>query len=220
MRSNSNDADNEESDDDADDGDYEIGEGEDTDLADELQELNRESEDFDKGLKNAKRTMPKVPKSRKRRREEGLGICEEPRLDVSRREDNQYVGEYYNPLLDQYYKDEPVLGRRQSEKQNDSLRARGTETLPGRSTSKYILPSRRSSSASLKSVRFEDEEFETPATIRQPSDSQAEDDEDFEDDISVTTDSTESNKENVHPGAKTRRSKIVHAEKEEVWCSI
>ncbi|MCJ1379139.1 hypothetical protein MMC17_002239 [Xylographa soralifera] len=224
VRSNSNDADNEESDDNIDDGDYGFSEGEDLDLANELQDLNKESEDFDRGLQNSKRTVIShgatdyasiVPKPRKKRREEGLGIYEKARLDVLDRSDAQYVGEYHNPLLDQYYKDEPVSPRRQSAKQNASSKLRGGGTVLKGKASKSIPASRRSSSASLKSVRFEGEEFETPATVRQASDSEAEDDEDFEDDLGVATDSTESNKENVQPGKNTRRLKIVHKRKDE-----
>ena len=229
VRSNSNDADNEESDDDADDGDYGVSESEDVDLANELQDLNQELEDFDKGLPTSKRTAISngatdhasiIPKSRKRRREEGLGIYERAPLDFLYRDEAEYIGEYHNPLLDQYYKDEPVLRRRPSAKQNALSKVRGEETVLEGKMSKPIPASRRSSSASLKSVRFEGEEFETPATVRQVSESEDEDDEDFEDDVGIATDSTESNKENVRPGKKTRRLKIADERKDEVWASV
>ncbi|MCJ1436226.1 hypothetical protein MMC27_005604 [Xylographa pallens] len=224
VRSNSNDADNEESDDDANDGDYGVSEGEDMDLANELQDLNQELEDFDNGLRNSERTAISngvtdhasiIPKSRKRRREEGLGIYEKAPFDFLHSDEVQYVGEYHNPLLDQYYKDEPFLRRRTSAKQNASSKVRGGGTVLEGKMSKSIPAGRRSSSTSLKSVRFEGEEFETPATVRQVSESDVDDDEDFEDDVGAATDSTESNKENVRPGKKLRQLKIADERKDE-----
>ncbi|MCJ1388553.1 hypothetical protein MMC18_001400 [Xylographa bjoerkii] len=226
ARLNSNDADNEESDDDddADDGDYELSVGDDMGLASELKDLNQESEDFERGLQNAWRRAisdgamdyaTTIPNSRKRRREEGLGIYEREPVDVSYRSETQYIGEYHNPLLDQYYKDEPVPPRHQSAKQNTTSKLRGGMNVLQAKRSKINSVSRRSSSASSKSVRFKGEDLETPATIRGVSDSEAEDDEDFEPDGGVATDSTESNKENVQPGKKIRQLKVVHEDKDE-----
>ena len=228
VRSNSNDADNEESDDDADDGDYGASEGEDLDLANELQDLDQELEEFERGSQNCKGPVISngatehasiVPKSRKRRREEGLGIYEKAPLNASHSDETQYVGEYHNPLLDQYYTDEPIRPRRPSDKQNYTSKVPIGGTVLEGQTSKSISASSRSSSASLKSVRFEGEKLETPATVRQASDSEAEDDEDFEGDVGVATDSTESNKENIQPGKNIRRSKIVRVKKDEVCYS-
>ena len=229
VRSNSNDADNEESDDDADDTDYELTEGDFMDIASELEDLNQESQDFDKGLRNAERTilsnstgqdMNIVPKSRERRREKGLGIYRTESLDVPEKHEAYYVGEYHNPLLDQYYKEEPILQHQKPAGQNASFKLRGRGSIMQGKSSKSTPASRRSSTASLKSVRFEGEELETPATIRELFGSEAEDDEDFDPEGSVTTDSTESNKENVQPGKKSKRPKIVDEERDDVCRSI
>ncbi|MCJ1280959.1 hypothetical protein MMC26_000277 [Xylographa opegraphella] len=224
VKSNPNDADIEESDDDVedvDDGDYEVSEGEDMDLTNEIQDLNQESEDFDKGFPNsvisdaATEYASIVPKSRKRRREEGLGIREALPLYVSQEEQFQYVGEYHNPLLDQYYTDEPIPPCRQSAKKNASSKLSRKKTDLELKMSKSIPASRRSSSASLKSVRFEMQEFETPATVRQAFDSEADDDEDSDGDFGTAADSTESNKENVQPGQRSKRFKTGHESKDE-----
>ena len=63
----------------------------------------------------------------------------------------------------------------------------------------YGSRSRRSSRSSTKSVRFEGEELETPATVLAPANSEEEDDDDDFDPESTESDTSEGNKENIEP---------------------
>ena len=73
--------------------------------------------------------------------------------------------------------------------------------------------SRRSSRSSTKSVRFEQHEFETPATLREPELEDASDSSDDEDFVPENASiSTESNKENITPLIKDTRQEYSSSE--------
>ena len=70
--------------------------------------------------------------------------------------------------------------------------------------------SRRSSNASLKSVRFDEEQLKTPATVV-ADDSEESEDEEFKPDEDSESISTESNKENLEPESAVSISFILHS---------
>ena len=110
-----------------------------------------------------------------------------------------FPGEYENPLLDKYNQDEPSprvpalrVRKRGSAKVAHS---NGKHTSQGaqESSASSARISRRGSAGSNKSVRFDDAEVDTPATVREFEDSD-EDDSDF-----GITGINESDKENAEP---------------------
>ena len=113
-----------------------------------------------------------------------------------------FPGEYENPLLDKYNQDEPSprvptlrVRKRGSAKvaqSNGKHASRGAQE----SSASSARISRRSSAGSNKSVRFDDAEAETPATVREFEDSDEDDDSDFE-----IAGVDESDKENAEPRA-------------------
>ena len=143
--------------------------------------------------------------TRSRRSPKGLGL-----LQLLDDDGRPFPGQYSNPLLDLYGQDEASSG--QSEIR---LRKRGTTDLTQTSSKniKGILRdssvspqrvSRRDSAGSNKSVRFENAESETPATIRESEDSEDADDGDFE-----LGEADESDKENAEPhGGETESSDV------------
>ena len=192
-----------------DDEDFELAE-EDENLAEELQDL---TQDFQNELENPERTVnfdgveeTGTPRrSCKRKRGNGLGLYGNGILKLLESGGGHFTGAYNNPLLDQYYQDEPV------KPSTGIIRQQRTRNLrsgnPNRKTRKPMnseVRSRRSSSASMKSVRFEKGDIETPATIREIADSDSEDDIDFNPNHGPSSNSTESNKENVQPRAIIR----------------
>ena len=149
----------------------------------------------------------KERQSRKRKRGSGLGLSGSGILKLLESGEGHFAGAYNNPLLDQYYHDEPVKSS------NGIMKQQRTRKLPSVNTTRKIrkpvnpeVRSRRSSSASLKSVRFEKRDIETPATIRDIADSESEDDVDYDPGKGPSSRSTESNKENVQPQAVIRAS--------------
>ena len=132
---------------------------------------------------------------RRQRQQQGLGLQGEQLLELVDENDRLYPGKYQNPLLEQYYQEEfvplEVKGNHASNTQdttNHMGQVRNTERV-----------SRRSSSASMKSVRFREDLSRTPATILEVDDSEDSDDEDFEPGKEAEDNSSESNKENVKP---------------------
>ena len=133
-----------------------------------------------------------------RRPARGLGL-----LALVDENGHPFPGEYENPLLDKYNQDKPSPGapiprvrKRGSAKvaqSNGEHASRGAQE----SSASSARISRRSSAGSNKSVRFDDAEAETPATVREFENSDEEDDDsDFE-----NTEVNESDKENAEPRA-------------------
>ena len=133
--------------------------------------------------------------TRSRRSPKGLGLLQ--LLDEDGRE---FVGQYNNPLLDLYGQDEALSSRPEikvgkrgtahlTQSSSDNIRSilRDPSSSPQR-------VSRRDSAGSNRSVRFEDAERATPATIRESEDSEDADDGDFE-----LGEVDESDKENTEP---------------------
>lgn len=118
-----------------------------------------------------------------------------------------YYGPYYNPLLDEYFNDEPcnasspaVGGSRHSERREKQMRGPVSSTDEAEKFTQVAHVARRSSAASNKSVHFveeeeKEEETTTPATVRIADESDDEDDGDYDPD-----EAHDSDKENTKPG--------------------
>ena len=131
----------------------------------------------------------------------GLGLLQ--LLDENGR---PFVGEYHNPLLDEFEQDVLPSSRPTNKRRNRSATSLQQGALKGArrgydndsanlaSMSGQKSISRRNSACSNKSVRFDDAESATPATILESQGSDEEDDEDFAPD-----DVDESDKENAEP---------------------
>lgn len=152
----------------------------------------------------------RLTRSRRRRKQQGLGLQGEDILELVDENGRQYPGEYHNPLLEQYYQDQP-----ESQVERGSMDLRVKKSRPkgaSGSTQRLLIPeqiSRRSSSASMKSVRFQEDVIKTPVTVLEADDDGASDDENFELNESIESTSSESNKENVKPGDQARDSSNV-----------
>lgn len=224
VRSSLNDAADEASEDNENDTDYRIDHSDVSDLASELNDLTRDLHN-DKGLEQVERTvffdgaeeqLGRITRSRKRRKLEGLGIRAVKPLNQSGHDESQYAGTYHNPLLDQYYQEKPIQVHGEKAKHRRGVKYQSVNI--NRLHGEHAAPqsSRRSSSASLKGVRFEEGELETPATIRQVSGSEFEDNESFIPDRGTATDFTEANKENVQPGKMAKQLRSVVYNRNEV----
>ena len=179
------------------------------DLAKELYDITRDMEGTGKDLESVERFASYdragepagvLTRSRKRRKRKGLGLQGDGVLELLEEGDDQFTGRYHNPLLDRYYQDEPAQPSPNISKKGRKQKVRvGTSLFKIRKLDASGRRSRQNSSASMKSVRFEGEEVETPATIREVQGSESEDDEDFEPEAALVSSSVESNKENVQP---------------------
>ena len=167
-----------------DDDDFAPDNEEEEDLGSELQELQNDLS-FQAGVGEDVSQDDVQP---------GLGL-----LQLLDDDGQPFTGQYSNPLLDLYGQDEPPHD--QPEKR---VRKRGTAALAHSSSEniRSILRDssaspqrvgRRDSAGSNRSVRFENAERATPATIRESEDSDA-DDGDFE-----PGEVDESDKENAEP---------------------
>ena len=121
-------------------------------------------------------------------------------------EGHMHLQPYHNPLLDEYSQDEPhrsipalrVRKRRQTRSSQFSKAGMKGNLQDSSATPEPAL--RRDSASSNKSVRFQDQLENTPATIEEHDDSDDEDDGDFE------LDGVESDKENAPPRAQNEES--------------
>ena len=186
---------------DNDDEDFAPDDEEDEDLHAELNDLQRDSKAVDEREgddSTARDDQGKhEAKAWSRRAAKGLGLL--ALVDESGR---PFPGEYENPLLDKYNQDEPTprvpvlrVRKRRSAKvaqTNGEHASRGAQD----SSASSARISRRSSTGSNKSVRFDDAEVETPATVRDFDGSDEDDDSDFND-----AGVNESDKENAEPRA-------------------
>lgn len=167
------------------------------DLDEELEDLQddmRINANYDEQAPVGSKRGERKRSTRSQTAEEGLGL----RLldDISR----DFSEAYSNPLLDYYGQPEvknrasalTVRKRHPPRQIQSSRRNHGRDLSPSPERA-----SRRSSAGSSKSVRFEDTELETPATIRELDDSDDSDDEDDRD--FDTAETNESDKENAEP---------------------
>lgn len=112
-------------------------------------------------------------------------------------------GTYHNPLLDQYSQDEPLTAP--PAHKSRSMVSKGRRKVRSSNSPRSILNpqnvNRRDSAGSIKSVRFEDGEAMTPATVIEArEDDEEEDDEDFlPAGLDGSIDLEESDKENTEP---------------------
>ena len=188
-----------------DEEDYEVVDKHTDTLTEELKDLVHDLHETERStdLDGAYKSPGRRTRSQKRRRIEGLGLQGEGIFEDSNGDgDGQpSLRGYHNPLLDQYYQDDPLLPPRKRTKHlnaNPDLPSSALSTPRGKSVT--VKPhSRRSSSASTRSVHFMGDVLETPATIREIDDSDESDDEDFKPDEELS-EQVESDKENVEPG--------------------
>ncbi|MCJ1423827.1 hypothetical protein MMC29_001712 [Sticta canariensis] len=135
--------------------------------------------------------------TRAQKAKRGLGLQGAAMLELVDENGRPYPGEYNNPLLDQFGKDEPAhlnheITKRKKNKQNIHHRHGKGQAAEHVYQGTPERASRRSSSASMKSVRFEDPDSTTPATIRVNHQG-------FEPAIDIAVDPDESDKENSQP---------------------
>lgn len=174
---------------------------------DEAEDLNAELEDLRDDLHagaaedsgnsygDEELNTPRTTARGSRRSPKGLGL-----LRLLDENGHPFAGEYSNPLLDQYGQDEPSSKVRKS---GTSRLAKGGRksvrdgVLHTSANPEHV--SRPELAASNKSVRFEDDELATPATIQESMDSEEVDD--FEPDVV-----DESDKENAEPPAEASDS--------------
>lgn len=187
------------------DDDDEYSGPEENEMENELQDLASESASVEYSSGNA--TQLSFSKSRKRSRS-GLEINEGGTSTLLSDDGLHLVGEYNNPLLDDYYQDEPqhkTSASRPSRKSTYLTRS----NIKSRHA-KPQLNSRRSSKSSTKSVRFEGDLLETPATIRLSIESSDSEDQDFQPAESAASDTSNSDKENIEPGSDSTEACICH----------
>ena len=184
-----------------DEEDFAPNDEEDEDLGAELEDLqddlNTGAEEGGMMVGNFQDQSTRAARARKSPK--GLGLLQ--LLDDNGR---PFAGQYQNPLLDTYGRDKPshrqpaVKVRKRS---HATLTQRARKTIRNgtqESSASAELVSRRSSTGSKKSIRFEDEEAATPATVREFKDSDEADDGDFDELAEVD----ESDKENAEPQAE------------------
>ena len=197
-----------------DEEDYELVDGDTEILTEELRDLDHDLHENERStdLDGAYKSPGRRTRSQKRRRIQGLGLHGEGIFEDGNQAGNQdgngqlSLKGYHNPLLDQYYQDDPDVPpskRAKHPNSNPDLPSALNTLREKSSTGKH--DSRRSSSASTRSVHFVGDVLETPATIRETDGSDDSDDEDFQPDEDVS-EQVESNKENVEPGPIEQRS--------------
>ena len=164
------------------------------DLDEELQGLHADLDEQD-SHQTSTRGRISIRRTRSGRSAHGLGI-----LPLTDEHGRPFAGAYSNPLLDLYSQDQPqdtasTIKIKRRRKPNRDLLTRGGVKGNLQDSSATPEPTRRrDSTGSNKSVRFEDQEHATPATIRESQNSDDEDDSDFE-----PYEVNESDKENAPP---------------------
>ena len=193
-----------------DEEDYEVVDKDTEMLTEELKDLEHDLHETERSLDmdGAYKSPGRITRSHKRRRVQGLGLHGEGIFEDGNGDGNEEpsLKGYHNPLLDQYYQDDPVIPPSERTKRpyaNQDLPS-ALSTLRGKSTTGK-QDSRRSSSVSTRSVHFVGDVLETPITIREMDDSDESDDEDFRPDEEMS-EQVESDKENVEPGPVERRN--------------
>ena len=198
--------------DDEDDEDFSAMDGE--SLLGELEDLQKDLqddvlEDLEEGeralnLDGAEEALGKNMRSR-RRRKTGLGLQGSALVELLDDNGRPYPGEYSNPLLDLYDKDEPVDGAlneslpkvRKSKRLRDTVRNGEIHTKSPKTSPESA--SGPASSGSTKGVRFSDAETMTPATVRLDENVEVFDAESFKPLNSTESPLDGSDKENAEP---------------------
>lgn len=192
------------------DEDFALDEGEMHDLTTELAEIYNDMPDSNVAATSTERTtnldgVEEIPVrlTRSRQAKRGLGIQGASMLELVDENGRPYPGQYNNPLLDLFDNDEPPQSS-QSEIAHSKMkpilnrsRRDGNAIHVYQENPEHL--SRRSSSASMKSVRFEDADSPTPATIRDVENTDRSEVEDLESGNEVVLDLDESDKENSEP---------------------
>ena len=198
-----------------DEGEDDAGTGEeDEDLNAEVSDIQRdlqigsgenETQDTRSGLSDGSTNLRPRRSARSRAAREGLGLEGSELLSLRDENGRPYPGNYDNPLLELYSQDavaEPNVNQRKR-KRNSGTGQNATRQEAGRPTKDSATPlsdNRRESSASSKSVRFDDDPLATPATvILAQEDSEDTEDDDFEPPAEVRDETDESDKENAEP---------------------
>ena len=178
---------------DEDDDDFEPGDEE--SLDEELKALHADSEDQQATHNVVEGYSGAHIRTRSYESPQGLGL-----LSLYDHDGHILSGPYSNPLLDEYSQDQPshlisalkVRKRGQRTLKQNSNRGVSNVLKDPSMTSEHA--ERRDSTSSNKSVRFEDQEDATPATIRVSEGTDDEDDDDYE-----PGEVDESDKENAPP---------------------
>lgn len=136
---------------------------------------------------------------------EGLGLRGSELLKLRDENGRPYPVGYDNPLLEIYSQDAPLqpdMNARKRKRNSDRSRENGHHNTGISIKGSVATPisNRKESSASLKSVRFEDDAVTTPpTTILDGEDNEDTEDEDFEPPPDAKDDTDESDKENAEP---------------------
>lgn len=202
------------------DADFKLGsDADDVELVKELNDLEKEVEEsggrmdpVEAPIRSDGCNEVSYPLTRAltKRQQRGLGLEGDGIFNLLDDTGKLVTQAYHNPLLDQYYEDASIstidMPVNQQNHGNSSVKRRSTHTRKSRKTQ---LLSRRSSTASSKSVRFQGDDIETPATVHGVDETNeyvggssqpAEEEEPI---------SPGSNKENVEPGPHTSDSSDV-----------
>jgi hypothetical protein len=189
---------------------------------DEAEDLNAELEDLQNDIHagagddsggsygDEELNTPRTTARGSRRSPKGLGL-----LRLLDENGHPFAGEYSNPLLDQYGQDEPSskVGKSGTSRLAKGGRKSARNGVSHTSANPEHV-SRPELTASNKSVRFEDDELATPATIQESVDSEEVDD--------LEPDATgESDKENAEPPAEASDSgdvRMPHKKSTKVKC--
>lgn len=193
--------------DEEDDEDFSPDEDKENDLSTELQDIYNDALDDSAGDMLTERTTnldgveePSSRLTRSQSAKRGLGLQGAAMLELVDENGRPYPEEYNNPLLDLFSKDEvhhnTTKHKRIKEKLNHRGKSKATIQVCQEEPERV---SRRSSSASMKSVRFEDPNSNTPATIRDFETMNRINQQGFEPAIDIAIDPDESDKENSQP---------------------
>ena len=178
--------------------------GDDEDLEAELEDLHQDGvqagADQDERMLVKRKRQQNDPRSEQnfQRSLKGLGL-----LRLLDENGQPFVGQYDNPLLDEYGQDEPFplyrgfRTRKRSAKNYAIGSIKSAKHGVQDSSASPERVNRRGSAGSNKSVHFEDAEPATPVTIHESEDSDEEHDDDFE-----PEEIDESDKENAEPPAQ------------------
>ena len=180
--------------------------GDQGDLDEEIQNLLADSNEQDSHYIAAGGRTSTRRRTRSDKSAQGLGIL--PLIDDN---GEPFVGQYSNPLLDRYSQYQPynmtsaLKVRKHHKPSGDQFTRSGMKGNLQDSSATPEPKGRRDSTGSNKSVRFEDQEVATPATVRE---SQVSDDQDDEDDDSdfEPNEVNGSDKENAPPRLRSQEA--------------
>lgn len=220
FRTGLNDEDHSLDSDEEDDGDFSLDEDKENNLSTELQDIYNDVVDDSPMAIFTERTTnldgveePPGRLTRSQKTKRGLGLQGAAMLELVDENGRPYPGEYKNPLLDLFGKDELLHSDH-----NTTKRKKTKRTLHPHGKGKAVVQvyqgnpervSRRSSRTSLKSVQIEDPDSNTPATIRGLETVNRMKHQRFEPAIDIAIDPDESDKENSQPQFETYQPSAV-----------